>query len=124
MPRRAGDDLVGRVVAVLLGVEPAPIAVAEVRDLGAEDAIDAGVAVGDVDAGDLVVAVGLAEAAVTLQKVGAYRDPRLYALNVFADRNELYWNVHGFDWDVGARSVSATVRSSAGNRSGSRFGPP
>src|SRR4051794_26041032 len=33
-----------------------------------------------------IAKVGLAEAAVTLQKVGAYRDPRLYALNVFADR--------------------------------------
>jgi len=32
-----------------------------------------------------IAQVGLAEAAVTLQKVGAYRDPRLYALNVFAD---------------------------------------
>jgi uncharacterized membrane protein YqiK len=29
--------------------------------------------------------IGLAEAAVTLQKVNAYRDPRLYALNVFAN---------------------------------------
>ncbi|HEV2806521.1 MAG TPA: SPFH domain-containing protein [Chthoniobacterales bacterium] len=33
-----------------------------------------------------IAQVGLAEAAVTLQKVGAFRDPRLYALNVFADR--------------------------------------
>ncbi len=33
-----------------------------------------------------IAQVGLAEAAVTLQKVGAYRDPRLYALNVFADQ--------------------------------------
>jgi uncharacterized membrane protein YqiK len=33
-----------------------------------------------------VAQVGLAEAAVTMQKVGAYRDPRLYALNVFADQ--------------------------------------
>src|SRR4051812_29427438 len=33
-----------------------------------------------------IAQVGLAEAAVTLQKVGPYRDPRLYALNVFADR--------------------------------------
>jgi regulator of protease activity HflC (stomatin/prohibitin superfamily) len=32
-----------------------------------------------------IAQVGLAEAAVTLQKVSAYRDPRLYALNVFAD---------------------------------------
>jgi uncharacterized membrane protein YqiK len=32
-----------------------------------------------------IAQVGLAEAAVTMQKVGAYRDPRLYALNVFAD---------------------------------------
>ena len=31
-----------------------------------------------------IAQIGLAEAAVTLQKVGAYRDPRLYALNVFA----------------------------------------
>ena len=28
----------------------------------------------------------MAEAAVTFQKVGAFRDPRLYALNVFADQ--------------------------------------
>src|SRR5437773_1373894 len=33
-----------------------------------------------------IAQVGLAEAAVTLQKVNAYRDPRLYALNVFADQ--------------------------------------
>jgi uncharacterized membrane protein YqiK len=33
-----------------------------------------------------IAQVGLAEAAVTMQKVGAYRDPRLYALNVFADQ--------------------------------------
>ncbi len=33
-----------------------------------------------------IAQVGLAEAAVTLQKVTAYRDPRLYALNVFADQ--------------------------------------
>ncbi|HEY2799059.1 MAG TPA: hypothetical protein VGI85_00560, partial [Chthoniobacterales bacterium] len=33
-----------------------------------------------------IARIGLAEAAVTLQKVGAYRDPRLYALNVFADQ--------------------------------------
>jgi hypothetical protein len=30
--------------------------------------------------------VGLAEAAVTMQKVGAFRDPRLYALNIFAEQ--------------------------------------
>src|SRR4029453_18982580 len=33
-----------------------------------------------------IAQVGLAAAAVTLQKVSAYRDPRLYALNVFADQ--------------------------------------
>jgi uncharacterized membrane protein YqiK len=33
-----------------------------------------------------IAQTGLAEAAVTLQKVSAYRDPRLYALNVFADQ--------------------------------------
>ena len=33
-----------------------------------------------------VAQVGLAEAAVTLQKVSAFRDPCLYALNVFADQ--------------------------------------
>jgi hypothetical protein len=32
-----------------------------------------------------IAQVGLAEAAVTLQKVSAYRDPRLYALDFFAD---------------------------------------
>jgi len=32
-----------------------------------------------------IAQVGLAEAAVTLQKVSAFRDPRLYALNVFAN---------------------------------------
>src|SRR2546430_5351786 len=33
-----------------------------------------------------IAQVGLAAAAVTMHKVGAYRDPRLYALNVFADQ--------------------------------------
>jgi hypothetical protein len=33
-----------------------------------------------------IAQVGLAEAAVTMQKVGAYRDPRLYALNVFPEQ--------------------------------------
>jgi uncharacterized membrane protein YqiK len=33
-----------------------------------------------------IAQVGLAEAAVTMQKVGAYRDPRLYALNIFAEQ--------------------------------------
>lgn len=33
-----------------------------------------------------IAQVGLAEAAVTFQKVSAFRDPRLYALNVFADQ--------------------------------------
>ncbi len=33
-----------------------------------------------------IAQVGLAEAAVTLQKVSAYRDPRLYALNIFAEQ--------------------------------------
>ena len=33
-----------------------------------------------------IAQVGLAEAAVTLQKVGAYRDPRHYALNIFAEQ--------------------------------------
>src|SRR5438105_8448760 len=33
-----------------------------------------------------IAQVGLAEATFTLLKVGAYRDPRLYALNVFADQ--------------------------------------
>src|SRR5262245_48922308 len=56
------DDLIGRVVAVLLGVEPAPARVAEVGHLRAKDAADAGVTVGNVCTGDLVVAVVLAEA--------------------------------------------------------------
>lgn len=33
-----------------------------------------------------IAEVALAKAAVTMQKAGAYRDPRLYALNVFAEQ--------------------------------------
>src|SRR4051812_28918996 len=54
-----GQDLIRRVVAVLRGPEPPPAAVEQPRDLGAEDAARARVAVGDVDAGDLVVPVVL-----------------------------------------------------------------
>src|SRR5215212_6555270 len=56
--------LVRRVVAVLLGVEPAPAAPEQRRRLGPEDAPRARVSVRDVDAGDLVVLVVLAEAAL------------------------------------------------------------
>src|SRR4051795_3490992 len=70
------DDLVRRVVAVLLGVEPAPAAPEQRRRLGPEDAPGAGVAVRDVGAGDLVVLVVLAEAAL----VGVDRRGRVTAL--------------------------------------------
>src|SRR3954469_2346263 len=70
------DDLVGRVVAVLLGVEPAPAAPEQRRRLGPEDPPRAGVAVRDVGAGDLVVLVVLAEAAL----VGVDRRRRVTAL--------------------------------------------
>src|SRR3954470_8749746 len=64
------DDLVGRVVAVLLGVEPAPAAPEQRRRLGPEDAPGARVAVRDVGAGDLVVLVVLAEAALCVDRRG------------------------------------------------------
>ncbi|HZE12691.1 MAG TPA: SPFH domain-containing protein, partial [Chthoniobacterales bacterium] len=56
-----------------------------------------------------IAQVGLAEAAVTLQKVGAYRDPRLYALNVFADR---------FSQSVQPLVPSRLFISNAGNKPG------
>ena len=59
--------------------------------------------------GARIAQVGLAEAAVTLQKVGAYRDPRLYALNVFADR---------FSQSVQPLVPSRLFISSAGNKPG------
>ena len=60
-----GNHLVGRVVAVLLGVEPAPARLERLRRLRAEDAVRAGIAVGDDDPRDLVVVLVLAEAAVS-----------------------------------------------------------
>jgi regulator of protease activity HflC (stomatin/prohibitin superfamily) len=56
-----------------------------------------------------IAQVGLAEAAVTLQKVGAYRDPRLYALNVFADQ---------FSTSVQPLVPSRLFISNGGGRSG------
>jgi uncharacterized membrane protein YqiK len=56
-----------------------------------------------------IAQVGLAEAAVTLQKVGAYRDPRLYALNVFADQ---------FSRSVQPLVPSRLFISNAGGRAG------
>ena len=56
-----------------------------------------------------IAQVGLAEAAVTLQKVGAYRDPRLYALNVFADQ---------FSRSVQPLVPSRLFISNAGGKSG------
>jgi uncharacterized membrane protein YqiK len=60
-----------------------------------------------------IAQVGLAEAAVTLQKVGAYRDPRLYALNVFADR---------FSQSVQPLVPSRLFISSAGSKPGEAQG--
>jgi uncharacterized membrane protein YqiK len=60
-----------------------------------------------------IAQVGLAEAAVTLQKVGAYRDPRLYALNVFADQ---------FCKSVQPLVPSRLFISNAGGRSGEEPG--
>jgi uncharacterized membrane protein YqiK len=56
-----------------------------------------------------IAQVGLAEAAVTLQKVSAYRDPRLYALNVFADQ---------FSKSVQPLVPSRLFISNAGGKSG------
>src|ERR1700761_3678298 len=58
------QNLVGRVVAVLLGVEPAPAIMAQPGVLCAQDTLRSGVSVGHVGAGYLVVAFVLAEAAV------------------------------------------------------------
>src|SRR6185437_9555161 len=62
---RGEHDLPCEVVAVLLGVEPAPFvaAVPQIRDLSPEQAFRAGIPVRDVHTGDLVVAFVLAEAA-------------------------------------------------------------
>src|SRR5689334_16077861 len=51
----AAGDLPRVVVAVLLGPEEPPAVVEGVRGLGAEQAVDGRIPVGDVDAGDLVV---------------------------------------------------------------------
>src|SRR5262249_59460395 len=78
---RRVDHLVGDVVAVLLGVEPAPlpVAVEELRLLLGQDPLHAWVAVRDGGAGELVVLVVLAEAAVRRVDrrggVAALRDP-------------------------------------------------
>jgi len=61
-----------------------------------------------------IAQVGLAEAAVTLQKVGAYRDPRLYALNVFADQ---------FSKSVQPLVPSRLFISNAGSRPGEGESP-
>jgi regulator of protease activity HflC (stomatin/prohibitin superfamily) len=61
-----------------------------------------------------IAQVGLAEAAVTLQKVGAYRDPRLYALNVFADQ---------FSKSAQPLVPSRLFISNAGNRPGEGESP-
>ena len=61
-----------------------------------------------------IAQVGLAEAAVTLQKVGAYRDPRLYALNVFADQ---------FSKSVQPLVPSRLFISNGGGRSGEMARP-
>src|SRR5689334_21196535 len=55
--------LVGRVVAMLLGVEPAPFRITKVRNFGAENATRRRVTVRYVGSGDLVVALVLSEAA-------------------------------------------------------------
>src|SRR5262249_36482836 len=62
LPLLDEHDLPGRVVAVLLGVEPAPVRAAKVGHFSAENAACARVPVGDVQPGYLVVAVVLAEA--------------------------------------------------------------
>jgi hypothetical protein len=60
-----------------------------------------------------IAQVGLAEAAVTLQKVSAFRDPRLYALNVFADQ---------FSRSVQPLVPSRLFISNAGGTAGERPG--
>src|SRR5436190_2171746 len=60
-----------------------------------------------------IAQVGLAEAAVTYQKVGAYRDPRLYTLNVFADQ---------FSKSVQPLVPSRLLISNAGGKDGEQRG--
>src|SRR6478672_6660180 len=63
-------DLVRPVVPMLLRVEPAPLATAQIRQLGPEQTVGALVSVGDDEPGDLVVALVAAEAAVVGVKRG------------------------------------------------------
>src|SRR4029078_9770420 len=71
-------DLPGDVVAVLLGPEGAPLGAARVRTLGAEDAVGRRVAIGDVDARDLVVAVVVRRATQGVER-GGMRSTLRYA---------------------------------------------
>src|SRR5580765_6274817 len=82
LPLRAlcGKHFVGRVVAVLLGVEPAPVVLPQLRRLRAQDAVRPRVAVRDDRAGDLVVALvaEARDAAIDRRgRVTALREPAL-----------------------------------------------
>src|SRR3954449_6281460 len=63
-------DLPGRVVSVLLRPEGAPTTAEWVRVLGAQDAAGGGVAIRDVDAGDLAVAVVVRRSAHRVEGCG------------------------------------------------------
>jgi hypothetical protein len=97
---------------VLLGVEPAPLRRAQLRDAGTEDALRARVAIGDDGAGDLVVAVVLAEATV----VGVDRGRGVAPLGQPAQRLVLWLRVVAADLEdpAGVERVALRVEGVAG----------
>src|SRR5262245_39192055 len=58
-PLLGADDFPGLIVPVLLRIEHAPAMVERPRDLGAQKAVHARIAIGDMDAGDFVVTLVL-----------------------------------------------------------------
>src|SRR5262245_37660948 len=78
------NDLVGDVVAVLLGVEDAPAVLERTLNLGSENAAVVRVAVRHVNAGNLVVAV--VDEARAAEERGVDRRRRIAALGDDPDR--------------------------------------
>ena len=66
--------------------------------------------------GDAATQIKIGDAARTLSGKQSYRITYTVggALNAFADHDELFWNVNGDQWEVPARSVSATVTAPLG----------
>jgi len=66
--------------------------------------------------GDAATQIKIGDAARTVSGRQSYRISYTVggALNAFPDHDELFWNVNGDQWDVPARTVSATVTAPAG----------